>query len=84
MVALIGAGCSNGSAENGNTGTGSSGGNENATNRDKAVKFAECMRENGVTEFPDPEASGEFRYGIKRGSSLDPSSAAWKRAHRRV
>jgi hypothetical protein len=39
MVALIGAGCPNGSAENGNTGTGSStgngssGGNKNATNR---------------------------------------------------
>lgn len=71
MVALIGAGCSNASSENG-----SSGGNTNATNRDKAVKFAECMRENGVREFPDPDASGEFAYGIKRGSALDPSTAA--------
>jgi hypothetical protein len=44
-LALIG-GCSNGSAENG-TGTGSSGGNTNATNRDKAVTFSECMRDNG-------------------------------------
>jgi hypothetical protein len=40
MVALIDAGCSNTPAE---TGTGSSGGNKNATNRDKAVRrFAEC------------------------------------------
>jgi hypothetical protein len=38
MVALIGAGCS---------GNGSSGGSKSATNRDKAMKFAECMRENG-------------------------------------
>jgi hypothetical protein len=37
------------------------------------------MRENGVREFPDPNAAGEFAYGIKRGSSLDPSSA-WKKA----
>jgi hypothetical protein len=76
VLALIGAGCSNGSAE---TGNGSSGGNENATNQDGTVKFAECMRDNGVTEFPDPNASGdqEFVAGIRR---LDPSSAAWKKA----
>lgn len=84
MVALIGAGCSNASSENGDTGSSSSssssGGNENATNRDKAVKFAECMRENGVREFPDPNASGQFAYEIKRGSALDPSSAEWKTA----
>jgi hypothetical protein len=65
MVALISADCSNTPAE---TGTGSSGGNKNATNRDKAVTFAECMRENGVTEFPDPNASGEFAYGINRAA----------------
>jgi len=29
---------------------------------------------------PDPDASGEFRYGTKAGSSLDPSTAAWKKA----
>jgi hypothetical protein len=77
VVALIGAGCSNGSAENGN---GSSGGNTNDANRDKTVTFAECMRENGVTEFPDPNASGgdqEFVDAIER---LDTSSAAWKQA----
>jgi hypothetical protein len=74
MVALIGAGCSNASSANGSSGS------KNATNRDKAVKFAECMRNNGVSEFPDPNASGEFAYGIKLGSSLDPSSAAWKQA----
>jgi hypothetical protein len=77
MVALIGAGCSNGSAE---TGNGSSGGNENATDQGKSVNFAECMRDNGVTEFPDPNASGgdqEFVAAIER---LDTSSAAWKKA----
>jgi hypothetical protein len=39
MVTLVGAGCSNASSENG-----SSGGNKNATNRDKAVKFAASRR----------------------------------------
>ena len=76
IVALIGAGC--GSAENGDTGTGSTG-NKNATSRDKTVTFADCMREHGVTAFPDPNAGGdqEFVEGIQ---SLDQSSAAWKRA----
>ena len=45
------------------------------------MKFAACMRENGVTEFPDPDASGELTIdGIVNGSSLDPSTPAWKEA----
>ena len=60
MIALISTGCSNTPAE---TGTGSSDGNENASNHEQAVKFAECMRKYGVREFPDPDASGEFRSG---------------------
>ena len=71
MVALLSTGCSNALAETGNN---------TAATREKAVKFAECMRNNGVREFPDPNASGEFAYGIERGSSLDPSTAAWKKA----
>jgi hypothetical protein len=79
MLAVIVAGCSNGS-ESGNTGTTSSsrtGGNKNATDRDKAVKFSECMRENGYPDFPDPKASGEFpTFGI----SVSP--AVWTKALR--
>jgi hypothetical protein len=75
VVALIGAGCSDAPDENGNAG------NTNATNQEKAVKFAECMRDNGVSEFPDPDASeGLTIDGVVNGSSLDPSSAAWKEA----
>ena len=33
--------------------------------REKAVKYAECLRANGVSDFPDPNASGEFpSYGV--------------------
>jgi hypothetical protein len=75
VVALIGAGCSDAPDENGNAG------NTNATNQEKAVKFAECMRDNGVSEFPDPDASeGLTIDGVLNGSSLDSSSAAWKEA----
>ena len=87
-VALIGAGCSNGSAENGNTSTGtasssgtasstgttSSGGNKKLTARDKAVKFAECIRAHGVSDFPDPNEKNQFEYGV----SVTP--AVWDKA----
>jgi hypothetical protein len=87
MVALIGAGCSNGSAENDKTDTASStatttsSDSKNATHRDKAMRFAACMRENGVREFPDPSAAGELTIdAIANGSSLDTNSAAFKQA----
>jgi hypothetical protein len=87
-VALIGAGCSNGSAENGNTGTGtakssgtasstgtaSSGADKKLTARDKAVKFAECIRAHGVSDFPDPNEKNQFEYGVS------VSLAVWTRA----
>jgi hypothetical protein len=91
MVALVIAGCSNEPAENGNTSTGSStatvtgssGSNKKATTRGKALKFAECMRENGVREFPDPDASGGLTIdGVVNGSSINPNTPAWKEAIR--
>jgi hypothetical protein len=81
MVAVIGAGCG-GTAGSGGTSTAESAGtatshNSTATPREKAVKFAECMRENGYPDFPDPKASGEFpTFGI----SVSP--AVWTRALR--
>jgi hypothetical protein len=81
LVALIGAGC--GSNVPSQTGTASStttaggtdtGGNKNVTDQDKAVKFAECIREHGVPHFPDPDAKGDFVFGI------DVSPAVWKKA----
>jgi hypothetical protein len=76
MVALIGAGCADEPAENGGAG------NTNA-DYENAVKFSECMRDNGVSEFPDPDASGELTIdGVLNGSSLDSSTPAWKAATR--
>jgi hypothetical protein len=76
MVALISeisAGCgSNASSE---TGTGR---NKKATDRDKAVKSAECLLETGVSDFPDPNAQGEFVYGVSASPrcSRGPSTRA--------
>jgi hypothetical protein len=43
----------------------------------KLVKFSACMRANGITDFPDPTASG---LAINRGGDLNPSSPAFQRA----
>ena len=76
-VAVISTGCSSAPSE-----TGSSGGDNTAANRQQAVKFAECMRSNGVREFPDPDASGQLTIDqIANGSSVDPNSAAFKQAN---
>ena len=91
MDAVLSAGCSNtlagpGTGRSGGNNTitaqaDSSGGNNTAANHQQAVKFAECMRKNGVREFPDPDASGELTIdGIANGSSLDTNSAAFKQA----
>ena len=50
-------------------------------NRAQAVKFAECMRSNGVSQFPDPGASGKLTIdAVANGSSLDTSTPAFKQA----
>jgi hypothetical protein len=77
MVVLISACGSSAPAGSGSSG----GGDPTATAHEKAVKFAECIRSNGVSEFPDPDESGQFAYGIPSYSSpLNPSSAAWQKA----
>jgi hypothetical protein len=73
VLAVIVAGCGGASAGGGN--------NSTATVRGKAVKFSECMRNNGVSGFPDPDASGQLTIdAIANGSSIDTDSAAFKRA----
>jgi hypothetical protein len=78
MVLLISA-C--GSSAPGGTVTDSSAANNTTANTQKAVKFAECMRSNGVSNFPDPGAAGSFTIdGVVNGSSLDPNTPAFKQA----
>jgi hypothetical protein len=79
LISLIGAGCgSNAPTETATTtaaaGTSATGPNTKLTARDKAVKFAECIRAHGVSDFPDPNAKNDFEYGV----SVSP--AVWKQA----
>ena len=85
-IVVVSAGCGGTHSSSGNDtaatpGTVSSGVNSTATTRAKAVKFAECMRANGVGAFPDPDASGALTIdAVANGSSLDTGSAAFKQA----
>ena len=89
LIGLISAGCgSNASSENGtasstdtasnasstsSTGTGTSS-TTKLTAQEKAVKFAECMRANGVPHFPDPDPKGDTNFGV------DVSRDVWLKA----
>ena len=78
LIALVGAGCGS-NAATGSASSASSasnpGGSANSasastthtqtlTKREKAVKFAECVRAHGVPHFPDPDATGNFNFGV--------------------
>ncbi len=89
ILALIIAGCSGAPASTGSsdgntnavTAPAGAGGDNTAAPHDQAVKFAECMRANGVSAFPDPDASGAFTIEtIANGSAVDTNSAAFKQA----
>jgi hypothetical protein len=73
VVALIVAGCSNAptAQTSGNT----------AANVEKAMTFAKCMRDNGVSQFPDPDASGALTIDqVANGSSVDTNSPTFQQA----
>jgi hypothetical protein len=72
LAGLITAGCGNAAGSDSASST---------ANYDAALKFSQCMRSNGVAEFPDPPATGEMTIdGILNGSSIDSESSGWKRA----
>ncbi|GAA2268070.1 hypothetical protein GCM10010232_70670 [Streptomyces amakusaensis] len=52
------------------------GGNEWSS--DDQVKFAQCMRKNGLSDFPDPDAEGGVILG--QGTGVDPKSEQFKKA----
>jgi hypothetical protein len=60
-------GTASSSGSGGSTGTASSassGADKKLTKQEKAVKFAECMRANGVPHFPDPDPNGDSNFGV--------------------
>jgi hypothetical protein len=46
----------------------------------KTLKYAKCMRANGVSDFPDPKADGTLQVRAEPGSDLDPNNPVFKKA----
>jgi hypothetical protein len=75
LISVISAGCgSNASSQTGTASSSATGGDKKLTARDEAVKFAECIRGHGVSDFPDPNEKNQFEYGV----SVTP--AVWEKA----
>jgi hypothetical protein len=75
MAALI-SGCGSSASAGGGGGSGNA-----AASAQEAVKFAQCMRNNGVSNFPDPNASGKLTIdAAANGSSLNINAPAFKQA----
>lgn len=48
----------------------------------KEDRYAQCMRANGVADFPDPGAGGDLTINIGAGGDLNPSNPTFQRADR--
>jgi hypothetical protein len=60
--------------EGGEAGEATEGGGE-----DTALEYTECMRENGIADFPEP-VEGQIRIHAGPGSDLNPGSPAFQKA----
>ncbi|MXV85927.1 MAG: hypothetical protein F4117_12220 [Acidimicrobiales bacterium] len=63
-------------AATGDGDTASAGENDDLSDEERLLEFAQCMRDNGV-EFPDPvvEADGTVAFGLRPGSGADAQDA---------
>jgi hypothetical protein len=55
---------------------------QQASRRADALKFAKCMRDHGITDFPDPNASGGLEIKGTPAGDLDPSSPQFQSAQK--
>lgn len=70
IIAVLGAGCSSSPADSDGGDTGN-----------QALTFSQCMRDHSISDFPDPDASGDLTIDqIANGTSLDTTSAAFEQA----
>jgi hypothetical protein len=76
VIAVV-AGCGGASSNGSDSGANGSG----AAASSQAVKFAECMRNHGVKNFPDPDASGQLTIdAVANSSGVDTNTAAFQQA----
>ena len=62
-------------------GSSTPGATNSTASHDQAVTFSQCMRNNGVSNFPDPSASGQLTIdGIANSSGINTNSPAFEQA----
>ncbi len=64
LIGLVSAGCGSNESSKSGAASGADTASSTVSGATKAVKFAECMRANGVPNFPDPDPKGEFNFGV--------------------
>jgi hypothetical protein len=84
-AALLGSACAGGSGGPGVAGAGSpssSGASPSDDPRADALAYSSCMRDHGITDFPDPDANGgiAIQAGEHGGTTLDPESPQFQAA----
>lgn len=72
-AAAVTAGCGGGSDNTPNAA---------ASDSANAVKFSQCMREHGISDFPDPDSQGRMQIKVTPGSDLDPNKPQFKAAQK--
>jgi hypothetical protein len=86
LAACGGSGDSSGgsSAAAGGGSSAAAGGGSAGEGNDQYVKFAQCMRQNGVPEWPDPVDGDKFRLPMRDGRPvINPNSPQFKVAARK-
>jgi hypothetical protein len=46
------------------------------------LAYAKCMREHGITDFPDPQPGGGLDISASQGSDLDPNNPRFQAANK--
>jgi hypothetical protein len=46
-----------------------------------ALNYAKCMRQHGISDYPDPRPDGTLEVGASSGSDLDPANPQFQRAN---
>ena len=55
---------------------------QQAAAKAQGLKFAQCMRAHGISDFPDPNSQGGFQIQASAGSGLDPNNPRFQAANK--
>ena len=59
---------------------GEGGGDEGMDGFEEALAYSQCMRDNGIADFPDPQQQGEGGISMRLPEGIDPENEEFKAA----